>query len=52
LVFVQNVIDSKEQMTFKVLLSNRTPALRWGAIQIPRKKGEMGVEGLEPAVRG
>jgi hypothetical protein len=29
---VQNVIDSKDQMEFKVLLSGRTPAPRWGAI--------------------
>jgi hypothetical protein len=36
---VQNVIDSKDQMKFKVLLSSRIPAPRWGAIQVPRKEG-------------
>ena len=37
---VQNVIDSKDQMKIKVLLSSRTPAPRWGAIRVPRRKGE------------
>jgi hypothetical protein len=35
---VQNVIDSKDQMKIKVLLSSRTQAPRWGAIQVPRRK--------------
>ena len=40
---VQNVIEVKDQMRFKILLvcSSRTPALRWGALQIP-KKGRKG----------
>jgi hypothetical protein len=35
---VQNVIDSKDQMKFKVLLYSRIPAPRWGAIEILRRK--------------
>ena len=37
---VQNVIDSEDQMKFKVLLdtSSRIPAPRWGAIQVPRNE--------------
>jgi len=40
---VQNVIDSKDQMKYTVLLdvSRRTSAPRWGAIQVPRRKGEV-----------
>ncbi len=36
----QSVIDVKDQMTFKVMLVIQwSLAPRWGAIQIPRKKG-------------
>jgi hypothetical protein len=35
---VQNVIDSKDQMRFKVLISSRIQAPRWGAIQVPRRE--------------
>jgi hypothetical protein len=33
-----NVIDVKDQMTFKVPLSFGALAPRWGAIQVPRKE--------------
>ena len=36
---VQNVIDLKDQMQFKVLLANRLSlAPSWGAIQVPRRE--------------
>ncbi len=36
---VQNVIDRKDQMTFKVLLiTGGAQAPRWGAIQIPKNE--------------
>jgi hypothetical protein len=36
---VQNVIDVKDQMTFKVLLANWwNLAPRWGAIEVPTKE--------------
>ncbi len=36
---VQNIIDLKDQMQFKVLLANRwSLAPSWGAIQVPRRE--------------
>jgi len=38
---VQNVIDPKEQIRFKVLPSSGAPAPRWGAIEVPKRKKEV-----------